>query len=366
MPTALQYLESAKPRKYRIVVVFGADPALRADAVDRSVVVTAPQERVDLRVGGGEDEVSAARVWDAVTTQSFVGVRSRMVVVRSADRIRSWGPLQRFIEGAAVFPETTLVLELDRPELGTRQRNRLKSLPGAPVWETVYAEWEGWLRDYTSAGLVTCSPLSIETPAPRKPSPVARWLSVRLPVSQLQAEYVWRRVGGDSVLARDVVRALRVLGVKDATGMSSSQFASYVDAVVGLHGAEDLVDQLLFERWGNAFASVVEQEFTRAEWSRILGLLGQRLDWLGPLHQALATNEQLDQVMRRLNIHRKWILYYAHREDPKHNIARRFDGKKVARCRRLLADFDTQLSRSKGVPSGFGESLVAGWLLGRS
>lgn len=361
MPTLVQWLEAKRPKKNRIIVILGEDVALRADALDRAVALVKPATLVRFSVGS--EGTTAAKIWDAVFTQPLAGAGSRMVVVHHADKLRksAWSPLKQFIDGVAAFPETTLVLVLDRRELGTRQRNRVKSTPGMPVWETVLSEWEEWLKSYSSSVLVTCSPLSIDAPEPRKPSPVARWLSARLPVSQRQAEYLWRRTGEDSVLARDAVRALRVLGLTDATGLPESGFAGYVDSVVGLHGAEDLAEHLLFERRREAFASVTGNEFTRAEWYRTLAFLSQRLDWLGPLHQALATNEQLDQVMRRLGIHRKWILHYAHREDHKHNVARRYDAKKVSRCRRLLADFDAQLGRSKGVPEGFGESLVAAW-----
>ena len=358
MPTALQYLETVKPKRYRVYVILGEDSALRVDALDRVLAVVAPQERVAFHVG--VDGVTAARVWDAVTTRPMPGVTSRAVVVHSADRLRSWAPLREFIDGASVFPETTLVLLLDREQLGTRQRSRTKSLPGAPVWETVLAEWEGWLDSYASAGVIRCGSLSLDSER-GKPSAVARWLSLRLPVTQRQAEYLWRRVGGSSLLARDAVRCLRQLGIADATGLPSLTFSGYVDLIVGLHGAEDLVDQLLFARRAEAFAAVQQQDFTRADWHKILSLLAQRLDWLGPLHVALATNEQLDQVMRRLAIHRKWILYYAHREDSTHNVARFYDEKRVARCRRLIGDLDSVLGRSKGVPEGLGEVLVSAW-----
>lgn len=358
MPTALQYLETAKPKRHRVYVILGEDPALRVDALDRVVRVVAPQERVTFHVGDGE--ATPARIWDAVTTRPLPGVTSRLVVVHSADRLRSWASLKDFIDGASVFSETVLVLLLDRPQLGRRQRSRTKSLPGAPVWETVLDEWEQWLDAYSGAVVIRCSPLSLDSDR-GKPSAVARWLSLRLPVTQRQAEYVWRRVGGASLLARDALRALRAIGIADATGLPQLSFARAVDQVIGLHGAEDLVDQLLFNRRAEALASVQHQEFSRVDWHKILSLLAQRLDWLGPLHVALATNEQLDQVMRRLGIHRKWILYYAHREDPSHNVARFYDAKRVARCRCLIADMDSALGQSKGVPEGFGEALVSSW-----
>lgn len=361
MPTAVQFIETEKPKKSRIYVILGEDAALRADVLDRVVAHVAPQDRVTLHVGSAEGDATAAQVWDAVTTRPLAGTASRLVVVHAADRLRHWAPLKVFVDNASIFPETTLVLVLNRPQLGTRQRVRKPSMPGGWSWEDVLAEWEQWLKSYTSSSLITCRPLSIEPNERGKLAPATRWLSARLPVTQRQAEYLWRRVGGDSILARDTVRALRALGLADASGLQGSQFASYVDAVVGIHGPEDLVDQLLFERRADAFAAVAEQDFSRADWAKILGLLGQRLDWLGPLHEALATNEQLDQVMRRLGIHRKWILYYAHREDKNHNVARRYDPKKVARCRRLIADFDAQLNSSRGVPSGFGEALVSAW-----
>lgn len=363
VPSLLQWVSStaAKPRKYRIYVIFGEDAVLRADALDRALRLADPQERRFLRVGYSEGEVSAATVWDAVQTQPMPGISRRVVVVHEADRMRSWKPLKDFIGGASVYPETTLILMLNRTTIGKRVRNKQKSLPGAPVYETSYEEWEEWLRDYSSAALLSCAPLSADQADRAKPSAVARWLSLRVPVSQQQAEYLWRRVGESSLLARDVIRSFRLAGVQDASALGQAQFVSYVDAFIGRHGASDLVDHLLFERKAEAFATVLAAEFSRAEWSKILGLLGQRLDWLGELHGALRTNEKLDQVMSRLQIPRHMILYYAHRDDASHNVARLYDPARVARSRRLLADLDSTLSGGISVPTGFGECLVASW-----
>jgi hypothetical protein len=359
VPSFLQWAAADKPKKYRIYVILGEDAALRADALDRVIALTQAQEQAFHHVGDGE--TTAARVWDSVTTQPMPGITRRLVVVHHADKIRSWAQLRVFIDGAAVYPETVLALILDRPSMGKRVRNIKKSLPGSAVWETSYADWEQWLKDYSSSAVITCTPLSVDQSDRTRPSPVVRWLSLRLPVTQSQAEYLWRRVGGSSLRARDAVRSLRLLGVTDASNLGHSQFTGLVDAVVGKHGAEDLVDHILFERRAEALASVTLQDFDSIEWSRTLGLLGQRLDWLGGLHGALATAEKLDTVMRRLNIPRHMILYYAHREDPRHNIARKFDAARVSRCRKLLADFDAVLSSGRGVPPGFGPALVAAW-----
>lgn len=363
MTSFLQWLTSsaAKPKKYRIYCVYGDDACLRADAMDRIVTLTDPQERSYYYVGTGEGEVPGAHVWDSVETQPMPGISRRLVVVHSADKIRVWDPLKRFIAGSAMYPETTLVLLLKRSDLGKRVRNKAKSLPGAAVWETTYEDWEEALRAYSNAALISCSPLSIDPADRSKPSQAQRWLSLRLPLSQPQTEYLWRRVGGSSLLARDAVRGLRLAGVNDASGMAQAEFASWVDRVVGQHGAEELTELLLFERRAEAMASVIGQSFERADWSRTIGLLGQRLDWLSALHGALGTNEKLDQVMRRLAIPRHMILHYAHREDKRHNIARKYDDAKVKRCRLLLADLDSILNSGGSIPPGLGEVLVSSW-----
>lgn len=362
MPSFLQWVSAAKPKRYRVFVLHGEDAVVRADALDQIVRVVAAQETTYLSAGNPADgHDSLARIWDAVTTQPMPGIKRRLVVVHHADKMRKWEQLKAFIEGSSVYPETTLVLVLDRAQLGKRVRNRQKSLPGAPVWETTYEDWEQWLKDYSSAGIISCAPLSIDQADRSRPSAVARWLSLRLKVSQLQAEYLWRRVGGSSLLARDAVRTMALVGVTDATALAGSQFTEYVDLIVGQHGAEDFVEHLLFERRADAFASVADQDFDRSDWSKIIGLLGQRLDWLGALHGALATREHLDQVMRRLAIPRHMILHYAHREDHRFNIARKYDARRVARCRNLVAEFDSVLGSGRGVPEGFGEALIAAW-----
>lgn len=357
MPNVLQWLESDKAKKYRVNVVFGSDYVLRDDVLTRLRVLSEPQESMSLHVG----DVSAAQIWDEVNTQPMPGVKRRLVVVRSADKMRNWRPLESFIGGASVYPETTLVLCLERDALGRRERNRDKSLPGSPVWETVYEPWEQALRDYQAAGLFSCTPPSADVSDPTKPSQARRWLSQRLPVSEKQTEYLWRRTGGSSLLARDVVRSLRVLGITDASVMPFSDFTSYVDHLIGMHGAEDFVDHLLFDRKPEAFSAVSSASFDVNGYKKILGLLSQRVDWLQALHGALATKEHLDQVVRRLNIPRHMVLYYAHRELARHNVARKYDARRVKRVRQILAEFDDALNASRGVPAGFGAALIVAW-----
>lgn len=361
MPNVLQWLSSDKPKKYRVFVLLGSNHTLRSDVLDGVRRVVDPQEVESFFLGSGEGDASPAQVWDSVTTQPMPGVKRRLVIVRDAHRIRNWRPLDAFIAGAASYPETSLVLVLDRDQLGKRERNREKSLPGAPVWETVYEPWEQSLKNYASCGVFVCSELSLEAADRTKPSQAQRWLSMRLPLSQRQTEYLWTRVGESPLLARDVLRGLELIGLRDASLLSFSDFMAYVNALVSVHGATDFVDHLLFDRKLEAFSAVQSSGFSAGDYRKILGLLAQRVDWLHALHGALATNEHLDQVVRRLGIPRHMVLYYAHRDVAKNNIARKYDLRRVVRVRSLLADFDARLSASPVVPVGFGESLIVAW-----
>jgi len=365
VPSFLQWVSSGKPKRYRITVIHGEDAVLRAEALDTAVRLAGAQEATYLHAGrsGDSEAATAAQIWDAVFTQPMPGISRRLVVIHHADKMRdrSWTNLKTFIEGAKAFPETSLVLVLDRNRLGKRVRNREKSLPGAPVWEDSYEEWESSLRDYTGAGVISCASLSADQQDPTKPSSAQRWLSLQVPISQRQAEFLWRRVGGSTLLARDVVRTFVLLGYTDLTALATSEFQERVQLIAGMYGAEDFVEHLLFDRKLEAFASISDQTFEHSDWRKILGLLAQRVDWLSALHGALATGEHLDQVMRRLQIPRHMILHYAHRGDQRFNIARKFDLTRVRRCRNLIADFDSRLGSSQVVPLGFGESLIASW-----
>lgn len=366
MPTAVQWLTSDRTStKYRIYDVLGSDAALRTEVVDTLVQRLSPAEIVRVTVGSGDGEHSTAQVWDIVKAAPLIRAEgARLLIVSEAQRLQFWGPLRELIDDRARFADVVLVLVSDRAQQGWRERDP-QSLPGQPIYKTVLAEWEQWLKDYSSATSITCSTPSIDVDN-KGVSQVSRWLSRHLVVTQRQAEYLWSRTGQSTALAGDVVeqlaRAAPALGrSRDARDLALPDFQRLVDGVVTMHGPEELVDLILFGRKQLALASIRDQEFESSKWRGILGLLSQRLDWLAPLHDALATNEDLQQVQRRLSINRKWILTYAHREDPKHNIAKQYNQAKVARCRQLLALLDDALESQPGVPPGLGEVLIASW-----
>jgi hypothetical protein len=363
VPSALQWLTSPTKTLPRIFDVFGPDATLRTDVVMEIERRVSASERVALSAA----EVSDDEIWRVVSTSPLAGVVSRLVVVSYADRIKKWHGLTHFIKNKAAYTETTLLFLSERAEAGVRQRSTKKGLPGKPLWETVLTEWEEAIRSYAGGCAISCTTPSIELPSTGNrggvgaQSSLAKWLSLRLEVTQQQAEYLWSRAGEQSSLARDVVDQLRLSGIPTARFMGVTEFRAAVDVVLTAHGSEDFAELVLFGRKQLALTSLADHTFTSADWMRIIGYLSQRLDWLAPLNVALLTNERLDQVQRRLGIHRKYILHYAHREDPAHNIAKHYDRVRVLRCRRLLADLDACLAAVPGVPPAFGEVLLASW-----
>jgi hypothetical protein len=362
--SAAQWL-AGQPSKTRIRVydVFGPDTTLRADVLTEIERRVAADDRVAL--SGGEH--SDAEIWQTLSTAPLAGVSSRLLVVSAVDRIKDWSGLDRFIRDKASFSETVVLLISDRAEAGRRVRKPDPRSPGKYLWSTELTEWEQWIRGYSAGCVISCTTPSIDLPATGNRggvgalSPLARWLSLRVEMTQQQVEYLWARAGESSALARDVIDALALAGVPSARYLGMSEFRAAVDSVLTAHGSEDFAEQILFGRKQLALTSILDREFSSAEWAKVLGYLAQRLDWLSPLHVALATSERLDQVQRRLGIHRKWILHYAHREDSTHNIAKNYDPVRVKRCRILLADLDAALASVPGVPPGFGEVLVSAW-----
>lgn len=343
--------------------MFGPDATMRSEVLAEIERRVAASVRVSFLAG----EDSDSSIWQTLATAPLSGSATRLVVVTNPERIKDWSGLFRFVKDKASFSETVLVLLSERAEAGARVRVVDPLSPRKMIWETQLTDWEKAIRDYSAGTFVVCSTPSVELPATGDRggvgalSPLARWLSLRVEMTQAQAEYLWARCGSRTSLARDVVDQLRLAGVASTKHRGMSEFRAAVDSVLTAHGSEDFAEHVLFGRKQLALLSLVEHEFSVAEWNKILGYLSQRLDWLEPLHIALATSEKLDQVQRRLKIHRKWILQYAHREDQNRNIARSYDRPRVMRCRTLLADLDSSLSSSRGVPVGFGEVLVSAW-----
>lgn len=364
MTSAGQWLTSpATKTRIRVYDVFGPDLTLRADVVAEIERRVSAQDRLAFTTG----DTSDTEIWRTLSTTPLAGVSSRLLVISSPERLKDWSGLDRFIKDKTSFTETTLLLVSDRAEAGRRVRKPDPRMPGKSSWSTELTEWEQLVRDYSAGCVISCTTPSIDLPVTGNRggvgalSPLARWLSLRLEMTQQQVEFLWARVGESSALARDVADQLHLVGIENAKHLGMSEFRAAVASVLTAHGSDAFAEQLLFGRKQLALTSILERDFSSGEWSKVLGYLSQRLDWLSPLHVALATNERLDQVQRRLGIHRKWILHYAHREDQTHNIARHYDRVRVLRCRALLADLDAALGSVPGVPPGFGEVLVSAW-----
>lgn len=364
MVSAIQWLTSDRSKKYRVFDIYGSDAALLTDVVLDIESRVSAQETVRVVSGETVDNV----IWRRLSTAPMAGVSSRLFVLSAADKMKDWRGLEQFLSDRASFAETTLLLLSDRAQAGKRVRDTTSKVSGKSSWKTELQHWEQLVRDHSSGTHIECNTPSIELPiatgnrgGTEALSPAARWLSLRVQMNQKQAEYVWQRAGHSSALARDVTDQIKLLGRTDVRFSGLSDFAAVVDSILTAHGPEDFAELLLFGKKYLALTSISDHDFTSSEWSRILGYLSQRLDWLLPLHDALATNEKLDQVQRRLGIHRKWILQYAHREDRSRNIARHYGRDRVLRCRSLLACLDSALAESRSVPPGFGEVLVSTW-----
>ena len=346
---------SDRPAKvHRCYEVLGADAVIRTDCVAEILDRVAPS--VVLRVSASD--LSPERLWSEVCATPF-GSGTRTIIVSDADQLKWWDPLRTWLSDRARHAGSTLVLLSGVSDRGRRRRNRQTG-----KWETELAEWQLWVDNSCAATTIECPVPSVDTVGSARapvPSQVAVWLSQRLPVSQRQAEHLWRRAGGSTSLARDTLDQLRLLGVSDARDLGERTFASYIDDLVLPQGAESFTEDLLFDRRAVLCQTLQERELSRADWSKIIGLLTQRLEWLEPLYHALRSKESLSTVTNRLKIHEKWVLHYAHREDKSHNIALHYSPRRVAACRHLLADLDAALASSLGVPVGLGEVLVSEW-----
>jgi hypothetical protein len=348
MASYLQWVKTK--RTHRLYEVIGLDSAIKIDALDEIIRRVAPSTRQYLVAGDMSDE----ELWSEVMTTSWYS-GSRLVIISNSERIHWWNPLREWLDNQSIYADTTLVL-------ASSSDPRDKTKKNDEFWLSSLSDPFQWIDDHSSAITLVCSTPSIEIPAARNEtlSPLARWLSRRLSVSQLQAEYLWRRAGEQTTPARDVVTQIALLRVSEAE-FSENKFREIVDALLSPRGAENFVDLLLFNRRSLAIAALENREFSRREWSSIIGLLSQRLEWLSALQSTLSTTETLEQVENRLGIHRKFILYYAHRWNPAHNIAKWYTPKKIASCRQLLAFCDAALAATRGVPVGMGEVLIAGW-----
>lgn len=256
-------------------------------------------------------------IWEAANQYPLDAGARRLVCVREAHLVRSWGPLLDWIgEAPRLLPTVHLLFVSADRDLDTKTAH------------------QAVIRD--RGIVIRCAP-------PNEDDTVAwvlRAAGDRL--TELTGRHLLARVGGDLEAARNVARKLAYFDGHASTDV--------IDALVAERRSADLVDLLIMGDKPAAFrAATVLPE---AEIGMVIGSLDARLDVLGKLHGMLRRRMSPGEIARDKSV----PTFLARLLE---SVTRDYDPGRITRSRTVLAVIDDHAR--VGVRAGLLEALVSLW-----
>lgn len=303
----------------RVTWVCGEQRVLVEEVVDttRSGVGASVLDSITFTAGEDPDR----EIWAAANQYPLDPGAPRLLLVRSAQKLRHWAPLHPWLGSTRQLPGVYLLFVSDEHDISqvTVSGRRIT----APHIEAMKAP---------RGHVVRCA-------TPNADDAVA-WVCRHATVDTRTAQHLLTRVGGDLVAAKAVCAKLSLFpGVVAGTRA--------VDALVTQMPGLGFVDALLDLRRSEALLCL--PGLTDPERMRIIGLLDHRLDVLATLHRLVRaglTQREVQGIPHFL-VRQYWF------------TAKHYDTARCAYRRRLLAVIDDALR--SGARTGAFEALVALW-----
>jgi len=292
----------------RVTYVCGDQVPLVEEVVDHVRDTLAVDEFNYVCLSAGESK--PAEIWAAAMQYPLTPGAGRLVLVREAERIKTWTPLSKWLDGCRLLPGVHLLFvaaEADVP---------------APV--------AALLQSRRNARLVRCA-------APNSEDAIA-WVRRRTSIDQTMAWHLLERVGGDLATAADVCFKLSLFD-----GIPSK---ASIDALCDDCPAESFVDALLAGRKKAALTRLgrLDPDTQPAT----IDLLISRVALLDDLWRATRTTQPQEVPGWPAFLVRQYI-----------SLGKLYDPKRCAYIRRVLAVAE-DASRN-GARDGVLEALVALW-----
>jgi hypothetical protein len=312
--------DGAQPR--RITWLYGS-AVLREEAISRIRDVIPPGSYTAVTAG----TVPLQAVWDACLQLPAPG-EDRLVVVRSAQQVKSWAPLAALV-AARDTAGLWLVFSADEDDCYQRKAGKVAIADG----KKALLPGPAAVSALSSGQLVRCA-LSSQA------SQIA-WVQSRIP--GLPATVAWRiidRTGADMALAASVCAQL-------AFWEPAGRTEQAVCALVPQEPAEEFAEAVVKDEKAAAVLAVPAGD----EVGSVLGQLGYLLDHLATLYSASLQQLSLRDTVK-LGVPQVVAVRYR-------KMASRYPPQRILACRALLADADA--AWRSGVREGVPEVVAALW-----
>ena len=335
MATYWRYRKGRWNATRRVTWVCGEERVLVEEVVDhvRDFVAADAVDYVSLVAGVAGDR----DIWAAANQYPVDPSARRLVLVRSAQWVKRWAPLQAWLADVRSMPQTYLLFVSDDEDFPHKEVDGKQEL-SPPC---------SWLRDSSSASIVKCGPLAATVPMqhgrPTRPGPsdAVAWLQTHATMEDKTAEYLLTRVGGNLAAARNVAKKAALFD-----GVVSEQI---IDVLCREAPAEDFVMRLITldkQRAIEAGGFVPPNDYLR-----VIGEVDNRLQIAGQVYDMLRQRKTMRDAassgLPPFVLRQVW------------DSARHYDEQKQKKCRQTLAFVDEQVRA--GNRTGALAALVAMW-----
>lgn len=310
MATYFQWLRKSDIK--RATYVCGAEQLLVEEVVDHIHRAVSPQEVDDIVLTAGQ--IKERDIWAALNQYPSGG--KRLVVVRSAEKIKRWQPFVEWMQDIRLMPYSFVVFVSEDLKLDTEQ----------PYQELLQKKGQ----------LVCCSPLA-------EPE-MLTWVQRRAGCSEATARKVLERTGGDLAASASVAMKLALFD----DDLSSEMLSLVCSSVI----ANDFVDELVAMRRARALA--LAEEVPEEDISLIIGRLDLILTQLLWFNRALKKGKTIKEMARRMGKASFRIPFML-------TWAKNYDLIAVTRRRQVLAVVDDALHMGVRMQDGLLEAVVALW-----
>ncbi len=267
-------LSTKAPRQ--ITWVCGSERILVEDVVTTIRRTLAPEDYNYVTLSIGEDY--ERDVWAALDLQP-VGSGNRLVVVRNANLIQSWGSFMDWVKYRRLNPRTYVVLvsnddRLLRDEPSPEAKRRGAKPTMAPHLLSISAP---------KGHLVECRPFTQET-APQ----AVLWVQAKIRVRDGVAAHLLNRANGDLRLVRDV--CVKLAAFPDEITLTT------INEVLSERPRETFADALIALDKKTALLAL--EETPPSEYGRMIGYLDSRLDLAGLVHDMQSEFKSPSEIAR--------------------------------------------------------------------
>lgn len=329
-----------KPDPKRATWLCGPEVVLREHVMDHIRTELKPSDLdYEIFIAGVDKDRD---IWAAANQYPMEPNANRLIVVRDAEKIKNWAPLEAWLETTRTLPTVYMVFvsnEEDLPYVWAEGKKTSQLKPHGALF-----------RDKSAAGLVRCIAPSSEIPKDPKTkrpmkevSDLTAYVQSLFPLDNDTADYVVKRLAGNLGQMRNLCLKLSVFGQAHVSKAA-------IDMLCAPEPADDFVMSVINLDKQSAFLAL--EKVGSSEYLGTLSLLSYWLDVTAQVASLLVQRKTVADMAQLPGLGRFQVQQVI-------GVAKNYDKRRVSECRTLLALCDG--ATRQGVTDSPMEVLVAMW-----